>query len=111
MSHVTFIDPIATISGKIAKNHRTTYMVRRAATANANMLEYPCYTNCIGKRSTEPSESEKQARKRFANICINTQVRLKNPEYVDADQQAFLQQTTYKTLRQYVWHQVADAMT
>ncbi len=106
MARVTYIDPIATLSGKIVKRHKTIYMVRQAATANAKMLENPCFTTSLGKRSTEPSAAEQEQRKRFGAICKATLVRMQDSSQSVADALAFRSQREYTTLRQYVWHQV-----
>ncbi len=107
MAHVTFIDPIATVSGKLVKRHHTTYMVRRATTSNPVMLANPCFTTVLGKRQTAPSESEQQYRERFGAICKATTERLHDSSQTTADMLAFRSQNEYTTLRQYVWHQVA----
>jgi len=108
MAKVTYKDPIKTISGKISKKDGTIYMVRTAPTSNPEMIANPCYSSIYGKRSTLPSASEIAQRTRFGTICKQTQTRLKDPSKMQADLAAFKQQTDYKTLRQYVWHQVAD---
>ncbi len=107
MAHVTFIDPIATVSGKLVKRHHTTYMVRRAATSNSVMLANPCFTTVLGKRQTALSESEQQYRERFGTISSAVNRRLHDSEQKAADSVAFRSQSKYLTLRQYVWHQVA----
>lgn len=109
MAKVTYIDPVKTVSGKLSKKSKVTFMVRKAATSNAAMLENPNYTHVPGKRTTPVSQSEYAYRQRFGKICKATMSRLKDPEHQAADQAAFKAQTQYKTLRQYVWHQVADA--
>lgn len=110
MAKVTYIDPIATLSGKIVKRHKTTYMVRQAATSNPQMLENPCFTTSLGKRRTALSQSELQHRTRFGAICKATVARLRDASKIPADIAAFKSQRQYTTLRQYVWHQVADSM-
>ncbi len=107
MAHVTYIDPIATVSGKLVKRHRTTYMVRRASTANPVMLANPCFTTVLSSRQTELSEAEQQYRRRFGAIAVAVNRRLHDSDYKSADLQAFRSQSKYRTLRQYVWHQVA----
>lgn len=60
MAKVTYIDPIATLSGKIVKRHQTTYMVRQAATSNPQMLENPCLLPLLAnavRRSRSPNSS------------------------------------------------------
>lgn len=110
MAKITYKDPIKTISGKISKNSDTIYMVRTAPTSNPEMIANPCYSSIYGKRSTLPSASEIAARTRFGNVCKQTQARLKDPSKVAADLAGFKAQTDYTTLRQYVWHQVANEL-
>lgn len=107
MAKVTYIDPIATLSGKIVKRHHTTYMVRQAATSNPRMLSNPCYTTSVGSRQTPVSQTEQEYRQRFGSICVATSRRLRDASQMSADQAAFRAQHQYRTLRQYVWHQVA----
>jgi len=110
MAKVVYISPVKEVSGKISKKDKVIYMVRRAATSNAEMIANPCYTTVCGTRSTLPSASEIAARTRFGNICKATQARLKDPSKVQADLAAFKQQSDYKTIRQYVWHAVSDEL-
>ena len=108
MAHITFIDPVKTVSGKLSKKSTVTFMVRQAATSNAVMLQNPNYTHIRGKRTTEVSASEQAYRTRFGKICKATTARLADPTKKAADQAAFKAQSEYKTLRQYVWHQCAE---
>ena len=82
-------------------------MRRKAATSNDAV---PNFTHSVGKRSTQPSESELQHRTKFGSIAKAVSTRLQNPTQMAKDQVAFKAQSAYKTLRQYVWHQVADSM-
>ncbi len=106
MAQVTYIDPIATLSGKIVKRHKTIYLVRQAATANPVMLENPCFTTSLSKRRTELTEAEQEHRTRFGAVCKATAARLQDPSQSRTDAIAFKAQQEYTTLRQYVWHQV-----
>ncbi len=108
MAKVTYIDPIATLSGKIVKRHKTIYLVRQAATANPVMLENPCFTTALRKRRSEASQAEKEHRTRFGAICKATAARLQDDSQFRTDAVAFKAQREYTTLRQYVWHQVAN---
>ena len=105
MAHITYIDPVKTVSGKLSKKSTVTFMVRQAATSNAVMLQNPNYTHIRGKRTTAPSASEIAYRTRFGQICTATTARLNDPNKKNADMAAFKAQTEYTTLRQYVWHQ------
>ncbi len=110
MGAITFIDPVATVSGKIAKRYLTVYHVRKAETANQLMIDNPCYTSAPTKR-TKPYSDEEQARmQKFAAICKATRVRLSDGTTAQADRLAFQQQSTYKTLYQFVWHQAATEL-
>ena len=108
MAHITYIDPVKSVSGKLSKKSTVTFMVRQAATSNAVMLQNPNYTHIRGKRTTAPSASEIAYRTRFGQICTATNTRLNDPNKKNADMAAFKAQTEYKTLRQYVWHQCAE---
>lgn len=110
MAKVTYIDPVNTVSGKLARRHRTTYMVRQAATSNPAMLANPCYTTCITKRKTAITQSEVAYRTRFGAICTATRQRMQDASKIAADIAAFKAQRQYTTLYQFVWHQVADSM-
>lgn len=108
MAKIIYKDPIKSVSGKLSKKSDTIYLVRTAPTSNPDMIANPCYSSVYGKRSTLPSASEIAARTRFGTICKQTQARLKDPSKVAADLAAYKAQSEYKTLRQFVWHAVAD---
>jgi hypothetical protein len=108
MAHVTFIDPIDTLSGKIAKSHKTTYMLRSAPTSNKAMIAKPVFTMVRRKRRTPLTQDEMAFQERFGNICKATIQRMKDPGKVMQDQVAFKAQNRYTTFRQYVWNQCAD---
>ena len=108
MAKIRFIDPVKSVGGKLSKKSQVTFMLRKAATSNAAMIENPNFTHIMGKRSTPVSAVEEAARKRFGQICASTLTRLKDPDKKAADLAGFKAQTRYTTLRQYVWHQVAD---
>ena len=107
MAKIRYIAPIRSVSGKLAKNDKVIYMVRRAATSNQEMIENPCYSSICGKRSTPFSDAEKAAQLRFGKICVKTTERLNDAQKQAQDIAAFKSQSTYKTIKQYVWHQVA----
>ena len=111
MAKVTYIDPVKTVSGKLAKKSTITFMVRKAATSNEDMLNNPNYTHIMGKRTTPLNQAEKDYRARFGTICAATGRRLQDTSKMEADSAAFKAQSQYKTLRQYVWHQVADTIS
>ena len=107
MARITYIEPVATVSGKLFKSSNIIFMRRKAATSNQDV---PNFTHSVGKRSTQPSESELQHRSKFGTIAKAVSKRLVNPTQMAKDQAAYKSQSTYKTLRQYVWHQVSDTM-
>ena len=107
MARITYIEPVATVSGKLFNKSNIIFMRRKAATSNSAI---PNFTHSVGKRSTQPSESELAHRTKFGTIAKAVSQRLTNPTQMAKDQVAFKSQSTYKTLRQYVWHAVADSM-
>ena len=103
MAKVTFIDPIDTLSGKIARRHRTTYYVRSAATSNEDMLDNPCYTSARNPRKkVRLTAGQKSWNQTFKDICAATRDRMIDPNYISQDQVGFIRQTKYKTIYQYV---------
>ncbi len=108
MAHITYIDPVKSVSGKLSKKSTVTFMVRQAATSNAAMLQNPNYTHIRGKRTTALSQSEVEYRTRFGTICKATTARMRDASKIAADIAAFKKQSQYKTLRQYVWHLCSD---
>ena len=107
MAKVTYLDPIDHLSGKISKQSRTPYMHRTAATANTGT---PNFTHVCGSRTTALTQSEVAQRTRFGQICTATRQRMMDASKMPADIAAFKAQTQFRTLYQFVWHQVADAM-
>lgn len=104
MAKVTYLDPIDHLSGKISKQTRTIYVHRSAATSNPGT---PNFTQIRGNRTTAVSQTERDYRIRFGSICTAARQRLNDASKMAADQAAFRAQTQYRTLYQYVWHQVA----
>lgn len=107
---LSFYSPFSPLISTIVKRHKTTYMVRQAATSNPQMLDNPCFTTLLSKPRTALSQSELQHRTRFGAICQGTAARMQDASKIPADIAAFKSQRQYTTLRQYVWHQVADSM-
>lgn len=107
MAKITYIEPILSVSGKLFKNSTIVFMTRRAPTSNSSNKNY---THSVSKRSTQPSENELAQRSKFGQICKAVSTRLSNPTQMAKDQVSFKAQSTYKTLRQFVWHQVSDSM-
>ena len=107
MAKVKYEGPVKSVSGKLSKDSKVIYKVRRAATSNKEMLANPYFTAKQGVRSTPYTAAEKTRQTRFAKICEETTKRLNDAGLKDADMAAFKAQTQYTTLRQYVWHAVA----
>ncbi len=107
MARITYIESVASVSGKLLGKSNIIFMRRKAATSNTDV---PNFTHSAGKRSTQPSESELQHRTKFGSIAKAVSTRLQNPTQMAKDQVAFKAQSTYKTLRQFVWHAVSDSM-
>ena len=107
MARITYIEPVQSVSGKLFQKSNIIFMRRKAATSNDAV---PNFTHSVRKRSTMPSESELQHRTKFGTIAKAVSTRLQNPTEMAKDQVAFKAQSAYKTLRQYVWHQVSDSI-
>ena len=101
MSKVVFLDPIDHVSGKLSKKSRVTYCYR----ANSNESgEDRKYTQIRGKRSTPYTAAELARFDKFSAVAKSTAAVLKNPASLATAQTEFNAQTTYKKLRNYVWH-------
>ena len=101
MSKVVFLDPIDHVSGKLSKKSRVTYCYR----ANSNEAgEDRKYTQIRGKRSTPYTAAELARFDKFAAVARSTAAVMKNPASLATAQTEFNAQTTYKKLRNYVWH-------
>lgn len=107
MAQITYESPVKNVSGKLHKADKIIYQVRRAPTSNQAMIDNPNYTSVCGVRSTPYSDAEKAAQVRFGKICMKTNERLNDATKQAADIAAFKAQSTYTTLRQFVWHEVA----
>ena len=101
MSKVVFLDPIDHVSGKLSKKSRVTYCYR----PNSNEAgEDRRYTQIRGKRSTPYTAAELARFDKFAAVAKATAQVLKNPASLQTAQTEFAAQSTYKKLRNYVWH-------
>ena len=101
MSKVVFLDPIDHVSGKLSKKSRVTYCYR----PNSNEAgEDRRYTQIRGKRSTPYTAAELARFDKFAAVARSTAAVMKNPASLATAQTEFNAQTTYKKLRNYVWH-------
>ena len=101
MSKVVFLDPIDHVSGKLSKKSRVTYCYR----ANSNEAgEDRKYTQIRGKRSTPYTAAELARFDKFAAVARSTAAVMKNPASLNTAMTEFQAQTTYKKLRNCVWH-------
>ena len=102
MAKVEYTFPVDKIHGKIAKSHKVGFAHRTASKLN--------YTTSDGKRSTPRSESEIAWNTKFGEISRLTHVRMADPSKMTEDQQAFREQSQYKSLYQFVWHLVREEL-
>ena len=96
MSKVVFLDPVDHVSGKLSKKSRATYMYKAENDRK--------YTQIRGKRKTPYSADELARFDKFAAVARATAAVMKNPQSLNTAQTEFKAQTTYKKLRDYVWH-------
>ena len=96
MSKVVFLDPVDHVSGKLSKKSRVTYMYKAENDRK--------YTQIRGKRKTPYSADELARFDKFAAVARATAAVMKNPQSLNTAQTEFKAQTTYKKLRDYVWH-------
>ena len=96
MSKVVFLDPVDHVSGKLSKKSRVTYMYKAENDRK--------YTQIRGKRKTPYSADELARFDKFAAVERATAAVMKNPQSLNTAQTEFKAQTTYKKLRDYVWH-------
>ena len=102
MSRVHFLDPIDYISGKIARKTRVTYCYRDASLSESG--EDRRFTQVRGKRKTPYTAAELARFDKFEAVARSTAAVMKNPASLATAQTEFNAQTTYKKLRNYVWH-------
>ena len=90
MSKVVFLDPVDHVSGKLSKKSRVTYCFRAE-----NDRKY----------TQTPYSADELARfDKFAAVAQATAAVMKNPTSLNTAQTEFKAQSTYKKLRDYVWH-------
>ena len=77
MCKVVYLEPIDYISGKLAKAHDVIFCFR----ADSGR----CYTTIRSERKSEPSEAEKNHRKRFGDARKAALVRAMDANTVEAD--------------------------
>ena len=109
MAKITFIDPIKSVSGKLAKKHCVVYNVRQAVTNNEDMIRNPNYTAYRDpSKKIKLTANQKNWQERFGQLCVATHERLQSPDYINTDRAAFAKQTKYKTLYSYVFNLVKN---
>ena len=96
MSRVYFLDPIDHVSGKLSKKSRVTYCYRNESDRRVTQIR--------GKRKTPYSADELARFDKFAAVSRATAAVMKNPTSLNTAQTEFKAQTTYRKLRDYVWH-------
>ena len=96
MSKVVFLDPVDHVSGKLSKKSRVTYMYKAENDRK--------YTQIRGKRKTPYSADELARFDKFSAVSKAVAQVMKNPQSLNTAQTEFKAQTTYKKLRDYVWH-------
>ena len=110
---MTTIAPVDSISGCFGKRKANVCKktvianVRRAESSYSGGTPYQFFSVRQNARSTAYSAAEIAQQKRFGQICVATTARLNDADKQAADVAGFKAQSLYKTLRQYVWHQVA----
>ncbi|MGN0235180.1 MAG: hypothetical protein ACI4BD_02545 [Paludibacteraceae bacterium] len=102
MAKVDYIAPVEAVHGKLSKADRYGFAKRKKQNNNG---ERAAYTFMHTKRTTTPSQSELDRRKKFGDTARATRARLMDPDQSIIDQIAFTQQTQYKTLYAYVFNQ------
>ena len=96
MSKVVFLDPVDHVSGKLSKKSRVTYMYKADTDRK--------YTQIRGKRTTPYTAAELARFDKFAAVAQATAAVMKNPTSLNTAQTEFKAQSTYRKLRDYVWH-------
>ncbi len=96
MGKTYFDDPIDHISGKLSKKSRVTYCHKQENDRK--------YTQIRGKRTTPYTADELARFDKFATVAHSVSAIMKNPSQLQQAQAEFAAQTTYKKLRNYLWH-------
>ena len=101
MSKVVFLDPIDHVSGKLSRKSRVTYCYRQNSNEAGDDRKY---TQIRGKRTTPYTAAELARFDKFAAVARSTAAVMKNPASLNTAMTEFQAQSTYKKLRNYVWH-------
>ena len=104
---ITYLAPVDNASGKIFGKKQSFVAVTRsfgnrrkgcAVTGQRDLVNHP-YT-----------ESEVAQQTKFGTISRMVTARMADPSKMVEDQQNFRAQTEYKTMRQYLWHVIAEEL-
>ena len=107
MAKITYIDPIKSVSGKLAKKHCVVYNVRQAVTNNEDMIRNPNYTAYRDpNKKIKLTANQRQWNQRFGQLCAATRGRMEDPTYINTDRAEFAKQTKYKTLWAVVFNKI-----
>ena len=101
MSRVAFLDPVDHVSGKLSRKSRVTYCYRANSDEAGNDRRY---TQIRSKRTTPYTAAELARFDKFASVSRSTAHVMKNPTLLQTAMTEFQAQTTYRKLRNYVWH-------
>ena len=101
MSRVAFLDPVDHVSGKLSRKSRVTYCYRANSDEAGNDRRY---TQIRSKRTTPYTAAELARFDKFASVSRSTANVMKNPKLLQTAMTEFQAQTTYRKLRNYVWH-------
>lgn len=96
MAQVEYAFPVDKIHGKVSKSHKIGFAHRNSSKKN--------YTTAYGKRSTPFSTDEVARQTKFGAVATAARARMQDPSKMTADQEAFREQTKYKTMYQYLFN-------
>lgn len=101
MAKVDYVAPVEALHGKLSKKDKIGFAKRQFDNAQGEQVKY---TTTYGKRSTPVTAAEINFRRHFGAVGAACAARLKDDTKKAADRLGFMQQSQYKTMRQYVWH-------
>lgn len=105
---INYIAPVDTVSGMFGK--RSHSLSGKAIISNVrrrpsqNNPEGLMYFSVLTKTTYRATPNVLAWNQSFAQVCAATRVRMTDPQYIQQDQLAFQNQTTFKTLYSYVWN-------
>ena len=107
MARVVYLDPIDHISGKISKKHRTTYCYLNSTGTK--------YTQLYTKPTSTPSAAQQATTAKFRQAAQQTNSIMADIEAIEPYRQAWGNlirsgNTTYKTLRGYIFAQIYKSL-